>query len=183
MMVHSVLCTLGVGEVTWVPTGSQRDRRKPPTSEARRKDSSQQHNQLKSLRSYCFAISVLWKLLPWIKCLKAYGPCVVRYRMGTCHLCSGTWTYEGVCVRTYTHTHTQCTQPFTKLTVFYFSPPSPCPILFWNLHCFLFLLYPHAKQSPLSVFQHIISNCSSSIKLFSSTSNSLTNIILFLFLH
>lgn len=156
MMVHSVLCTLGVGEVTWVPTGSQRDRRKPPTSEARRKDSSQQHNQLKSLRSYCFAISVLWKLLPWIKCLKAYGPCVVRYRMGTCHLCSGTWTYEGVCVCMYTHTHTMHSAIY-KAHRFLFLTSIPMSNLVLESLLFFFFYFIHMRNSLLSPSFSILS--------------------------
>lgn len=83
-----------------------------------RKDSSQQHNQLKSLESYCFAISVLWQLLPWIKCLKAYGPRVVRYLMGTCHLCSGIRIYK--CMF-YTHTH----YALSHLQSFLFLTPIP----------------------------------------------------------
>lgn len=43
---------------------SRRDRLKPPTLEGKGKDGSQQHNQLKQLVSYFFAIFVLWKLLP-----------------------------------------------------------------------------------------------------------------------
>lgn len=155
MMVHSVLCTLGVGEVTWVPTGSQRDRRKPPTSEARRKDSSQQHNQLKSLQSYCFAISVLWKLLPWIKCLKAYGPCVVRYRMGTCHLCSGTWTYEGVCVCMYTHTHNALSH--LQSSPFFISHLHPHVQSCFGIFTVFFFYFIHMRNSLLSPSFSILS--------------------------
>lgn len=107
-------------------------------------DGSPQHNQLKQLVSYFFAFFVLWKLLPRIKCLKAYGPCVVRNLVATCHLCSGIRIYK--CMF-YTHTHTICTQPFTK---FFISHLHPHVQSCFGIFTFLNFIH-HVKQSLLSL--------------------------------
>lgn len=147
---HHVLGTLETGE-RWpgFPTITKRQAQASHL-EGKRKDGSPQHNQLKQLVSYFFAFFVLWKLLPRIKCLKAYGPCVVRNLVATCHLRSGIRIYK--CMF-YTHTHTH-NMHLAIYKVFYFSPPSPCSILLWNLY--LFKLYPPCETvSSLPIFQHI----------------------------